>query len=295
MSHWGYWSKKVGDAGVDYSTFEIIYSIARRVNTSYVGSLIRIRRDSDNTETDIGTVGTDLDTASIASFCSGTTGRIQKVYNQGSAGATFDVTFYTGTRAIIYQSGAVELVNGKSSILGQTNNGYRTSLLAIANSKMNTYKIHSAVLQTQSGLSNGLIAGELGTAAGNNRRGQFSDTTTNRNLIDNVVDSVPASTAHLLPVQATQSQHRQYSFINFDPTFNANNSISYWNGVLQQQRNYILGWGSNTNFYFHLMRYSIFPFVGRFQEFVLKTTDGSDDLTLLNAVEAEQNAYYGIY
>jgi hypothetical protein len=42
--------------------------------TNYTGNAIRVRRSSDNAEADIGFDGTDLDTSSLTSFCSGTDG-----------------------------------------------------------------------------------------------------------------------------------------------------------------------------------------------------------------------------
>lgn len=286
-----------GGAGLDYSTYALLFSISRRINTAYTGALFRVVRDSDSAELDIGYDSfNDMDASALAAFCSGTTGRIQTLYNQGTAGSTFDATYYTGTRSIIYQSGAVETVNGKPAILGQTGNGYRTGLLPIASTIFDQYKILSGVVETANLSNYGLVAGENGTSSGNNRKGLICDTSTSRGLIENVVTSAPISTAHRLLVQATLSQQRQLSFINFDSSLSVVPSISYWNGVLQQQRNFGIGYGDNTDFYFYMMRYSNFTFLGRFQEFALKTFDGlSDDETELRALEAEQNAYYSIY
>ena len=52
-----------------YPSAYYAWSVARRLNTSYTGALIRIRRSSDNAETDIGYNGSnELDTSAITSF-----------------------------------------------------------------------------------------------------------------------------------------------------------------------------------------------------------------------------------
>lgn len=62
-------------------------SIPRRLTTSYTGSLIRVRRSSDNTEQDFGYNGSnELDTTSLLTFCSGTDGFVVTVYDQSGNG-----------------------------------------------------------------------------------------------------------------------------------------------------------------------------------------------------------------
>lgn len=59
----------------------------RRLRTAYAGSILRIRRSSDNTESDIGYTGTgDLDTAAVASFVGGGSGYIVTWYDQSGNG-----------------------------------------------------------------------------------------------------------------------------------------------------------------------------------------------------------------
>jgi hypothetical protein len=64
-----------------------MWSVARRLLTSYTGSLIRVRRSSDSTEQDIGYVANGgLDTASLLTFVGGGNGFITKVYDQSGLG-----------------------------------------------------------------------------------------------------------------------------------------------------------------------------------------------------------------
>jgi len=54
----------------------------RKVVSGYSGSAIRVRRSNDNTEQDIGWVGTELDTASLKTFVGANSGFVTTWYNQ---------------------------------------------------------------------------------------------------------------------------------------------------------------------------------------------------------------------
>lgn len=60
-----------------------VYEPARRTLTTYTGSLVRIRRSSDNAEQNFGADGAgNLDTAAIATFIGGGSGFVVTVYDQ---------------------------------------------------------------------------------------------------------------------------------------------------------------------------------------------------------------------
>ena len=66
-----------------YSGAATAYSAARRLSSTYTGSLIRVRRSSDNTEQDIGyTAGNLLDEAALTSFVGANNGFIVTIYDQ---------------------------------------------------------------------------------------------------------------------------------------------------------------------------------------------------------------------
>ena len=69
----------------------------------YTGDCMRIRRASDNAETDIGFDGIDLDTAAIATFCAGTNGFVKTWYNQDGSGNDL-VQTSTGAQPKIYDA-----------------------------------------------------------------------------------------------------------------------------------------------------------------------------------------------
>jgi head-tail adaptor len=61
----------------------------RRLRTAYTGSILRIRRSSDNAEQDINAVANgDLDTAAVSSFIGGGSGYIVNWYDQSGNGYT---------------------------------------------------------------------------------------------------------------------------------------------------------------------------------------------------------------
>lgn len=67
------------------------YSVARRVLSSYTGTLIRVRRDSDGTEADIGfTAAGLLDVDALSSFVGIGSGFVVTIYDQSGLGR--DVT-----------------------------------------------------------------------------------------------------------------------------------------------------------------------------------------------------------
>ena len=69
-----------------YSGFQVIYSV-RHLLTSYTGDLVRLRRNSDQAESDFGFDGNgDLDTAAITTWLDGANGFIVTWYDQSGNG-----------------------------------------------------------------------------------------------------------------------------------------------------------------------------------------------------------------
>lgn len=99
----------------------------RKLRTNWTGNCIRIRRASDNSEINVGFTSTGVvNTSTIASHCSGTTGYIVTWYDQSGAGN--NATQVTAAQQmIIYQSGAVPTINGKPAALSTGIMGYLIS------------------------------------------------------------------------------------------------------------------------------------------------------------------------
>jgi hypothetical protein len=90
------------------------YSL-RKINTSYTGKAIRVRRTSDNTEQDFGFIGNDLDTASILSFVGSSNGRVTTWYDQ--SGNERNATNSTANlQPYIVVSGSLVTKNSKPSL-----------------------------------------------------------------------------------------------------------------------------------------------------------------------------------
>lgn len=100
---------------VDYPGAAAAYSL-RLLDTDYTGSAIRVRRASDNAEQDIGFDGNgDLDTTSLATFCSGTDGFVKIWYDQAGANDATQTT--TGDQPKIYDATTGVMVeNGTNAI-----------------------------------------------------------------------------------------------------------------------------------------------------------------------------------
>ena len=106
----------------DYSGAAAAYSL-RLLRSAYTGSAIRVRRESDNTEQDIGFVSNELDTSALTTFCSGTNGFVKTWYDQSGNG--YDATQSTASnQPQIVSSGSVILENSKPSVRFDGSNDY---------------------------------------------------------------------------------------------------------------------------------------------------------------------------
>ncbi len=88
----------------------------RKLESSYSGNAIQVRRASDNTTQDIGFVNNQLDTTTLNSFCSGTDGFVTIWYNQSDTNNNAIQTASSNQPKIYDSSTGVELENGKPAI-----------------------------------------------------------------------------------------------------------------------------------------------------------------------------------
>lgn len=101
---------------VDVFSAPVAYDLKKISSTATL--CVRVRRSSDNAETDIGFLENDIDSVSLLSFVGVGNGFVTKWYNQGTAGATYDTSQTTaGSQPLIVSGGAIEtLVTGQKSI-----------------------------------------------------------------------------------------------------------------------------------------------------------------------------------
>ena len=96
-----------------YPNANLAYGL-RRLTVNYTGSLIRVRRSSDNAELDIGfDSNNDLDTTSLLSFAGSDSAYVVKMYNQSGVAYTSDARGRTASeQPRIVNSGTLETLNG---------------------------------------------------------------------------------------------------------------------------------------------------------------------------------------
>lgn len=88
----------------------------RKLSSTYMGPSLRVRRDSDNAEQDIGfTAGANLDTTALTNFVGGANGLVVVWYDQSGNGNNA-VNGTALTQPFIVVSGTVTIVNGLPSI-----------------------------------------------------------------------------------------------------------------------------------------------------------------------------------
>jgi hypothetical protein len=97
-----------------YPSAAAAYSV-RKLRAAYSGSAIRVRRSSDNTETDIGFSGANLDTTALTSFCSGTNGFVTTWYDQSGNSRNATQTTAANQPQIV-SSGSVILYGTKPTM-----------------------------------------------------------------------------------------------------------------------------------------------------------------------------------
>lgn len=108
------------------------YSIARKLKTAYGGKAIRVRRSSDNTETDIDYISNVLDESGLLSFCGVGSGFVVKIYDQ--SGSNRDLTQSTASNQprIVNSGSLVTMANSKPAA-DHDGSGDMFSAVAISN------------------------------------------------------------------------------------------------------------------------------------------------------------------
>lgn len=99
-----------------YSGAAAAYSAARRLSSTYTGSLIRVRRSSDNTEQDIGYDSNNvLDEAALASFVGAGNGFVTTWYDQ-SGNINNSIQPTASNQPQIVSNGTINKLNNKPTL-----------------------------------------------------------------------------------------------------------------------------------------------------------------------------------
>lgn len=265
-----------------FDTYPFAHAYSLRKLKSSATSAIRVRRASDSSEQDIGFVDYDLDTASLATFCSGTSGFVAKWYDQGS---TLDLVMSTAAnQPRIYDSGAVD-TKGSEPCLNFISSDYleAASSMSILNAG-NNYSFYtvSSVASTE---TFGAVFCTSGDATGY-RLVQFCDarTTPSRNVIL-VNTSATSFFSNLASAIVSTSQRYLSAFIT-----SAGAMSGYANGTAGSTATYT-GTYTNNKFLCGVQHNGNGYITGQIQEMIFYSSDTSSDRT---GIESDITTWYGL-
>lgn len=98
-----------------YPSAAAAYSL-RKLRTAYSGSAIRVRRSSDNTDTDIGFVGDALDTTTLLTFVGVGNAKVITWYDQSGNGRNATNPNPSSNINFIVRTGVLQVINTKAAI-----------------------------------------------------------------------------------------------------------------------------------------------------------------------------------
>jgi len=264
------------------------YSL-RRLRNAYTGSCIRVRRSSDNAETDIGFTPTGvLDTVALLAHVGAGDGFVTTWYDQSGNGRNGTQT--TGGRQVrIVNSGVVELLNGLPCLNTFATNTFRDFQTSFSNlqnlpvSILSVFKVDT--LPTN--LFNNItfhIGGTI-SVGGGGRYEQYSDNTNanltqRRNTSGSVFTSVTESpTVHKIFASYFTASNVEMRLNSVDAT-----PAAYSGTAFNTASNFNLINANSLNTIFHASK--------RFQEQIIYLTDLHSQRT---AIETNINNYYSIF
>lgn len=138
-----------------YTGAEAAYATAL-LYSSYGGSCLRVRRDSDNAEQDIGFSGQDIDEAAINSFCSGANCFVKTWYDQSGNGHNATQTtagsqpkIYDSSTGIIYENSIVALSFNNSHIRSSSFSAINTPFTCFADYRFSSISTFPYIVELQ--------------------------------------------------------------------------------------------------------------------------------------------------
>jgi hypothetical protein len=262
-----------------YTGAAAAYSL-RLLRTAYVGSAIRVRRSSDNTEQDIGFVSGALDTASLLTFCGVGDGFVTTWYDQsGNARNATQAT--AANQPQIVSSGSLLTTNSKPSILYDGSNDLLATSVNIGITGSVSRAV-SLVVYRNLPTTNYIIS--YGTIAGT---GYLSGVTTeyylrNQSTTKNYNTTGSLSTQELIFVDGNAINLDGYNLyrngVVGTPATATSGSTTLNTQASPLYIGNLLGTSANIN--------------ARMQELILW---GSNQSSNRSGIETNVNSYYGIY
>jgi hypothetical protein len=272
------------------------YSL-RLLRTLYTGYAIRVRRSSDNAESDIGFSGENLDTSALNTFCTGTNGFVTTWYDQsGNANNATQTT--AANQPQIVSSGNIINVNLKPCVQFTNSMGQFFQV----NNNIFTYTGNATIFHTSRNRSTSANYGPIISYFEGALRSialvwqQYPNTSTQAST-----DIYwPAGVSTTLTQSVNTQLSATYQWQNFS-THNTNgNTIIAINGANQSLTAY---GGQNPNTWqdtgntkigrFDGSSSEVNNFLGDIQEIIVYTTALSG--ANIDGAESNINTYYGIY
>jgi hypothetical protein len=259
-----------------YSGASAAYSAARRLATSYTGSLIRVRRSSDNAEQDIGYNGSNvLDEAALTTFVGAGNGFVTTWYDQSGNGNNETQTTAINQPRIV-NSGTVEKMNSLPSIYFNTTYFIRANFMSSATSA--TFFAFTAVDTDPPSWTNGGILSTLKQSSSANHV-PYSDGviyeafgTNSRKTVGNPTNSL--ATPYLYAVKSVTNDYKV--FINNSQFYSTNtNTVSFAHDIMI---------GSSDDVF------NIYPYKGKISELIIYPSYPDKD-----GISGNINTNYSIY
>lgn len=258
-----------------YTGAAAAYSL-RLLRAAYTGYAIKVRRASDNTEQDIGFSNNELDTTSLASFCSGTDGFVTTWYDQSGNGRNATQTTAANQPQIV-SSGLVIDVNSKPSlqfdgsgdIMKYVGSGTSSSNSLFVLSKCNNLSASYQTICSIGDIKPSDAFAYMLLGGGVNKRTIYSDSIRSD-------DGTRTTNQELVSIDAASSSISMY--VNNSSVTITNNSRTLTTNLNDLQI------GSDTQYNDH--------FTGNVQEIVLYTTAQTNSISGINT---NINNFYSIY
>ena len=103
-----------------YGSAVVAYSL-RKIESTYSGNVIRVRRSSDDAEQDIGLSGDSLDTSALTTFVGANDGFVVSWYDQSGNARTITQSTATNQPKIVSSGSVITATNGLPALLSDGN------------------------------------------------------------------------------------------------------------------------------------------------------------------------------
>jgi len=280
----------------DYPSSTSVYGYSlRKLTNDYSGSAIRVRRDNDNAESDIGFSSNELDTDALTTFVGSNNGYVTTWYDQGGLGNNI-VNATASIQPLIVSSGTVRTTDSKPSIyfnstrrdkltgarINELHNGTKCFVAALVKSGTNTTARQNIIatlndLSSNRGYTLHLITNSdeirsrvrNGTALVSNNITAGDYPENNRYLITDILDVNNATAANRSTLNVNNSSN-----IN-------NNTNTATASTANSSRGLMIGGMTSDSF-----------FRGDMQEIIVYTSDQSSNKA---GITENINNHYSIY